>query len=119
MRHRRKAVILLTILAALAACHKPIKTEDAGLLAAARTGHSGTIRDLLASGANVNFRDEHGNTPLMEAARNGHDDCVRTLLDAGANWRLKNEDGRTALMLARQNSHEDATRVLQQAGATE
>ena len=119
MRHGRQAIILLTILVALAACNKPLKTEDAGLLAAARTGHSGTIRDLLASGANVNVRDEHSNTPLMEAARNGHDDCVRTLLDAGANWRLKNEDGKTALMLARQNSHEDATRALQQAGATE
>ncbi len=119
MQQYRKAVVLLALLMAITACSKPLKTEDAGLLAAARTGHSGAIRDLLAGGANVNVRDDHGVTPLMEAARNGHDNCVGALLSAGADWKLKNADGKTALMLAMQNSHEDTMRALRQAGATE
>jgi ankyrin repeat protein len=112
-----RVVIILCAFVVLMACSKPVKTEDAGLLAAARTGHVGTVRDMLTAGANVNMKDEHGNTPLIEAARNGHDDVVRTLLAAGADPKLTNEDGKTALMLAQQNSHDDVVRALREAGA--
>src|ERR1044071_1033533 len=107
---RLQTGLLLFTLVALMACSqpvKPMKTEDAALIAAARTGHAGTVRDMLTSGANVNVKDEHGNTALIEAARNGHDDVVRTLLTAGADVKVKNDEGKTALMLAAQGGHED------------
>jgi uncharacterized protein len=111
--------LLFASLLALTGCRENLKTEDAGLLAAARTGHSGTVRDMIASGAKINVRDEHGNTALIEAARNGHDDVVRTLIDAGADVKMKNDEGKTALMLALQGGHEDTARALRQVGATE
>ena len=113
--------LLIFTMIALMACSqpvKPVKTEDAALIAAARTGHSGTARDMLTSGANVNVRDEHGNTPLIEAARNGHDDVVRTLLAAGADPKITNDDGQTALTLARLGGHEDVAAALSAAGSS-
>ena len=88
MSHSRIAIVLLMLIV-LTGCAKQLKQEDAGLLVAARTGHAGTVKDAIAAGANVNVKDEHGNTPLLEAARNGHDDVVRALLAAGADTRLR------------------------------
>ena len=108
----KTGVLILMVLLSLTACRAGLKTEDAGLLAAARTGHSGTVRDMIASGANVNVRDEHGNTALIEAARNGHDDVVRTLLASGADVNVKNDEGKTALMLALQGGHDETAQAL-------
>lgn len=112
-------IIVIALVLTLTACGKRLKTEDAALIASARTGHAGTVRDMIASGANVNVKEEHGNTALIEAARNGHDDVVRTLLAAGADFKAKNDDGKTALMLAAQGGHEDVVRALREAGALE
>lgn len=114
-----RITLVLLLWVVLSGCEKPMKSEDAGLLAAARTGHAGTVKDMLAAGANVNVKDEHGNTPLLEAARNGHDDVVRALLAAGADMKVRNLDSKTALMLALQNSHEDTVRALREAGEVE
>jgi ankyrin repeat protein len=114
-----RTVSLLVLMLALTACAEKLKTEDAALLASARTGHSGTVSDMIASGANVNVTDEHGNTALIEAARNGHDRVVLVLLNAGADLKVKNDDGKTALMLASQGGHEDTARALRTSGALE
>jgi ankyrin repeat protein len=119
MPKTRIGLLAFTVVALMACGHpvKPLKTEDAALIAAARTGHAGTVRDMLASGAGVNVKDERGNTALIEAARNGHDDVVRMLLAAGADPKITNDDGQTALMLARLGGHEDVAMALTQAGA--
>ena len=114
MSQIKTGIMFLAIFLSLTACHEQLKTDDAGLLAAARTGHSGTVRDLIAAGANLNVKDEHGNTALIEAARNGHDDVVRTLLASGADATIKNDEGKTALMLALQGGHDGTAQVLRQ-----
>ena len=117
---RLQTGLLLFTMFALMACSqpvKPLKTEDAALIASARTGNAGTVRDMITAGANVNVKDEHGNTALIEAARNGHDGVVRTLLAAGADTKITNNDGQTALTLARLGGHEDVVAALTQAGA--
>jgi ankyrin repeat protein len=119
MLQLKSLLLLFTLIFMLTGCRENLKTEDAALIASARTGHSGTVRDMIASGANVNVRDERGNTALIEAARNGHDDVVRTLLAAGADMKLKNNDGKTALMLAAQGGHEDTAQALRLSGARE
>jgi ankyrin repeat protein len=119
MSQRKTLMLLFTLLLTLTGCRQGLKTEDAALIAAARTGHPGTVRDMLASGANVNVRDEHGNTALIEAARNGHDDVVRTLLGAGADVKAKNDEGKTALMLAAQGGHEETAQLVRLSGAVE
>jgi len=119
MSQLKTGMMIVAVLLGLTGCRQGLTTEDAALLAAARTGHSGTVRDMIASGAKVNVQDEHGNTGLIEAARNGHDNVVRTLIEAGADVKVKNDDGKTALMLASQGGHEETARVLRQGGARE
>jgi ankyrin repeat protein len=94
--------------------------ETDALLLAARGGHADTVKSLLtAAKADVNGKDERGNTPLMEAARFGHDEVVRALLVARADARAKNSDGKTALKLAAEGGHTETVQLLKQAGAVE
>jgi len=51
------------------------------------------VRQQLRSGANINARDQHGQTALMLAAHHGHSEVVETLVGAGADLNV------TALML--------------------
>lgn len=114
-------LIIFALLAALTACSASRQltrnpdTED--LFRAVRGGHADTVRSLLAtSKADVNGRDENGNTPLIVAAQNGHDDVVATLLAAKADVRAKNNQGQTALDLAVTGGHDECVRLLKQAG---
>jgi hypothetical protein len=55
------------------------------LLSAAISGPIDKIRQLLASGADLEATDVNRMTPVMLAAQHGHADLVRVLIDAGAN----------------------------------
>ena len=55
---------------------------------------------LIAMGADVNVRNEAGETPLMCAAAKGYADMVQILIQHGANPRLENNRGETALTIA-------------------
>jgi uncharacterized protein YecT (DUF1311 family) len=87
------------------------------------------LRRLLAAGANPDFPNEFGKTPLMVAAHLNRVDAVRALLKAGAKINLATnggEDpncsrplrtGRTALMYAAENASPVVMKVLLDAGA--
>ena len=78
------------------------------------------MKSLLTGGrADVDGRDERGNTPLIEAARAGHDDVVQALLVAKADPSAKNDEGQTALALAALGGHDEVVRLLRQAGAAQ
>ena len=95
-------------------------TQTDALFRATIEGNTDMVRSLVSSpGADVNAKDDRGNTPLLEAARYGHEDICRVLIAAGADVKAKDKDGKTALMLAVQNNHDDVVRVLKQAGATD
>lgn len=51
-------------------------------------------RILVEHGADVNTRNEKGETPLLRAARGGLPDTVRMLLDAGPDPDVKDGEGR-------------------------
>lgn len=57
------------------------------------------IEKLIASGLNVNARNEDGNTALLMAAHNLHRPAktFKLLLDAGADVNARNNDGNTAM----------------------
>jgi hypothetical protein len=57
-------------------------------------------RLLLEKSANIEARDEGGETPLIAAANRGEDDVVKLLLDRGANIEAANGAGQTALIAA-------------------
>lgn len=117
-------VITLALLVGLAGCAEARRAarspETDALLQAARTGHADTLKSLLSGGrADVNGRDEQGDTPLIEAARAGHDEVVQALLVAKADTSLKNDEGQTALAVAALGGHDEVVRLLKQAGATQ
>lgn len=60
----------------------------------------GSVRVLLAHGADVNGRGGAGVTPLIMAAGYGYTNIVKVLIQAGADPLLKSDDGRDALLAA-------------------
>jgi ankyrin repeat protein len=75
-----------------------------------------TIRYLLASGANPNQKNLHGETPLHRASSNiGLIKTVQQLLDAGANPVAKDNDGVIPIQKARESKREDIATVLEKA----
>jgi ankyrin repeat protein len=65
------------------------------------TGHYvGTLRALIAGGADVNAKTEDGWTALMVAVGKGRTAIVEALIAGGADVNAKTEDGWTALMVA-------------------
>ena len=67
---------------------------------------------LLAGGADIEAKNNYGNTALILAARYGHDKVVTLLLAGGADIEDKNGSGDTALILAAYNGHDKVVTLL-------
>ena len=74
-----------------------------------------TIDLLVDWDANVDMKDNRGQTALMTAAQMNHPEVVKRLLNAGARADLRNKEGRTAVDLARAAGSPAALRVLGEA----
>lgn len=70
------------------------------LLAAAYYGDIATLEKLLASGTDVNLKDNYERTALLVAANHAHTAVVKFLLAKGANANVINAGGHTPLMYA-------------------
>lgn len=82
------------------------------LMTASLSGQLGTVKSLLAAGADPNCEDTFRWTALMSAASNGHAEVCQALCRAGANPDLKNTSGQTAGDLAKLYGFETVTKVL-------
>ena len=80
-------------------------------------GDADTVKTLLERGADVNFTDFIGRTPLMEAAQSGHENVVKLLLEKGANVNSKDKFGQSSLSLAAEKGHQGVVRLLLEKGA--
>jgi ankyrin repeat protein len=75
------------------------------------------IRELLAAGADVNYKNEYGRTALILAAGKGRTEILKLLLGFGAYINHVTNNKYTALILAANNGHTDTVQALLQAGA--
>ena len=78
------------------------------------------MAQLLASKADINQTDHHGNTALFRAARTGRAEPVRLLISAAADVNKANtttKAGVTPLMVAASESHGNIVGLLVSAGA--
>jgi len=69
------------------------------------------LRELIASGEDVNAQEQQGWTPLHFAADRGELDIARILLEAGADVSLANRAGYTPLDLASSSSTPNTNEV--------
>jgi ankyrin repeat protein len=67
---------------------------------AVRRGDVEAVRSQIAAGADINARDQHGQTALMIAAHEGHAPVVSLLVEHGAGLNHTAKYGLSALMLA-------------------
>jgi ankyrin repeat protein len=86
---------------------------------AVRTENPSIVSSLLAAGANMDSRDEAGNTALIIAATKGSNDMVKTLLAGGARTGPTDNREWTALTATRQKNHLETEQILLDAGATD
>lgn len=77
------------------------------LHAAAQAGDMEEVRRLLATGQDLNAKDEEGNTALHLAAFNGQLDAVIALLEAGADANALDAQGWTPIFKAAYNHELD------------
>jgi ankyrin repeat protein len=83
------------------------------LIAASAKGDSAMVAALIKAGANVNYRDEDGDTPLSIAVSRGNAGIARMLLEKGANVESINK----AFIRAAIKQNHDLLRMLAKKGA--
>jgi len=100
------------------------KHGNTALRGAAGRGSVAEVRALLDAGADLEAKDDNGNTALMYAVGDegrgiGRDyaGVARLLIEAGADLEAKDSAGDTALMVAAREGHAGVARLLIEAGA--
>jgi ankyrin repeat protein len=73
---------------------------DHQLFQAIAKGDMGALRVLLDNGADIEARNEHGETPLFTAVDNHNPEMVKLLLEKGANVSAENNYKETVLIQA-------------------
>jgi len=93
----------------------PVEIESSinkRLMLASVVGDAESVEMLLKNGANPNYRDKDGWTPLHYAAYRGRVDVAELLIKHGAEINAKDNDGATPLHLAAQKGHVDVAELL-------
>ncbi|MBP6870318.1 ankyrin repeat domain-containing protein [Candidatus Babeliales bacterium] len=70
------------------------------------------VKLLLDYGANIEDRDNHGNTALLMAAYCGQETMVKLLLDYGANIQAQDNNANTVLTLPALSGHDNVIKIL-------
>ena len=77
----------------------------------------GALQELLEDGADIDSRNQCGQTALTIAAHQGHSDMVRFLIENDADLDYSAKYNLSALMLAVIGGHQKVVRLLVDAGA--
>jgi Ankyrin repeats (3 copies) len=94
--------------------------DQTPLMQAAANGDTKGVQQLLAAGADVNARDQSGQTALIIACRTPHvpPQLVKALLAAGADVNTRSRNDYTALSWATTRGNTEVIRVLRRSGAS-
>ena len=92
--------------------------DESPLHWAAQRNHASVVAYLLDNGAQVNQKDESGDTPLHWAAETNAHEVSQLLLERGAQCDVVNERGQTPLDVARFHDAKETSRLLLRAGAS-
>ena len=87
------------------------------LIVASIDGDINAVKYLIEDGANVNWSDSYGYTPLIFASRERHLEIVKYLVEKGANVNHGNNQGTTPLIFASRDGHFDIVKYLVEHGA--
>jgi hypothetical protein len=87
------------------------------LLSAASSGDTARATRLLGDGADVDAKNNQGDTALLLAAKAGKIDTARLLIEKGANIEAKDNVGETALIAACTSGHAEIAQLLVEKGA--
>lgn len=91
--------------------------RETQLMSAIARRDAATVNNLIAAGADVNYREEQGWNALSEAVLAGDPAVLHAVLKAGADPNMRFEKGWTALMIAAMNNNNACLRELLAAGA--
>jgi uncharacterized protein len=95
----------------------PVLDRETPLLQVVKSKRLQLLKWLIDHGANINFQDVNGYTPLHHAVKGNHTLAqIRALLGYGANPTIKARDGATPLSLARKLGKPRLVALLQQFG---
>ena len=116
------AAFLLLLCAPISAAQVPPSQTDitaySGLFAAAASGDTKALQNLLGSGANVNGRDAYGRTPLHVATFQKKREAIALLAKAGADLGAKENDRYDAVTIAAVADDVETLRLLLRLGAS-
>lgn len=111
----------MQLLATMIKAGMPVNLSDAKgnslLMLATYHGHEEAARMLIEYGAELERRNNHGQTPLGGVAFKGNLQLVKVLLDAGADINSDNGGGKTPLMFAAMFGHRHVVEHLLACGA--
>ena len=98
--------LLLTTIAAvlLVGCGPSMSIHEA-----AKAGNIKAVKQHLAAGADVNAKNDYGETPLRWSAWGGRKEIAELLISNGADVNAQGESGRTPLDLATQSKRNRET----------
>ena len=87
------------------------------LIAVVKKDDLHNIAQLLSAGADINYQDKYGHTPLIEAVACGHIEATKLLIAKGSYLEMYNNEGDNALLLATQKGNLEIVKALLEAGA--
>jgi ankyrin repeat protein len=91
--------------------------SDMRLHGAAAAGDVGLIRRLLATGADIDARDDEGRTPILVATVARRTEAVRVLIEAGADVDIRDDNLANPFLYAGAEGLLDILRLVNEAGA--
>ena len=96
---------------------KEFKHGYAPLHCACKKGHLGMVIALLCKGADLDGKDDIGQTALHLASVNGHLDVAERLVEAGSSLNATRNDGKSPLLCAATAGRDDVVEYLLEKGA--